>query len=173
MLINLEDIKIKSGYTTTIIGERQIGLTEYLIKLANELAGIDYDYKILFVSHSYDCARETYKRFLNEYKYSENIDYCGINGFLNKCIGKKYDLIIYDCPNVLEDIYYMNTDIFKNELTKNAKVIIGITWENIAFDKNVNKAIRKRFIEKSRYAYYITLDYRGKKMIYDVRDGRK
>ena len=44
------------------------------------------------------------------------------------------------------------------------------TWENIAFDKQVNKTIKKMFTNESDYAYYLTASYLGKTMFYEIEN---
>lgn len=163
----VENIKVENGKVTTLVAERQVGMTTYLCNLIKQFGYKNADYRILIVSHHMYSAKQTFKTFQEINEYNKNVDYCSINNIQQKIIGKNYDLIIFDCPNIH---YIENNNIifdFKT-IMPNCKIVIGITWENIPFNEKNNKIIRKNFIINSDYAYYFTLTYGGKLIKYDI-----
>ena len=161
----VENIEVENGKVTTLIAERQVGMTTYLCNLIKRLGYNNADYRILIVSHSVNSAKQTFKTFQEINEYNKSVDYCSINNIKQKIICKSYDLVIFDCPNLSEDnefIFHFKT------IMPRVKIVIGITWENIAFDKINNKLIRDKFIINSDYAYYFTLTYVGKLVKYDI-----
>ena len=162
----VENIEVENGKITTLVAERQVGMTTYLCNLIRKFGYNNADYKILIVSHHINSAKQTFKTFQEINEYNKNVDYCSIINIQQKIIGKNYDLVIFDCPNI-HDI--KNNNIFDLiTIMPNCKIVIGITWENIPFNEKNNKIIRKNFIIKSDYAYYFTLTYGGKLLIHSI-----
>lgn len=162
----MEHIKIENGKITTLISERQQGMTELLCTVTKN-SDINKNSKVLIVSHNNNNAENTFWRF-----NSINPDtvflpqYCSVKNFKNKLKGENYDIIIFDCP----DINANNDDFFSLLVTaKNAKILIGITQENIAFNDNIRTKIKENFIDKSDYAYYLSLTRKYDFIGYDVK----
>ena len=163
----VENIKVENGKVTTLVAERQVGMTTYLCNLIKQFGYKNADYRILIVSHHMNSAEQTFKTFQEINEYNKNVDYCSINNIQRKIIGKNYDLVIFDCPNI-HDTENNNIIFDFKTIMPNCKIVIGITWENIPFNEKDNKIIRKNFIIKSDYAYYFTLTYGGKLLIHDI-----
>jgi hypothetical protein len=162
----VDEIKIENGKITTLISERQTGMTTYLCNLIKKLGYNNANYRILIVSHSSVCAEKTFKCFEEINEFNKCVEYCSINNLFTKLSEKRYDLIVFDCPNIHND----NHAIFHIlPIMKKTKIVIGLTWENIAFDKDANKKV-KDFVIKSDFAYYFTLTYDGKMIKYDICD---
>ena len=161
----IDTVKIEKGKITTLIGERQIGITTYLCNLAKELSSTNDSFKTLIVSWCEDAVKMTVEKYREINGFNKNIEQCTIKKLNNKIVGKRYDLIICDCLNCEEN----NDYIFQlKKIMPDTKIIIGVTSENIAFDSNINNNIRNNFIIKSDYAYYFTLTYNHMLIKYDI-----
>ena len=82
-------------------------------------------------------------------------------------VSKTYGMIIFDTPDIFDIENYSNMMLLRSQLK--SKIIVGITWENIAFDKRVNKIIKSHFTNRSDYAYYISPTWAGP-MIYEIEN---
>ena len=82
-------------------------------------------------------------------------------------VGETYGMIIFDAPNIFDIENLNNMMILRTQLK--SKIIVGVTWENIAFDKRVNKIIKSHFTNRSDYAYYISPTWAGP-MIYEIEN---
>ena len=82
-------------------------------------------------------------------------------------VGETYGMIIFETPDIFKTENLNNMMLLRSQLK--SKIIVGITWENIAFDKRVNKIIKSHFTNRSDYAYYISPTWAGP-MIYEIEN---
>lgn len=164
-MVGLNEIKIKEGKITTLIGERCCGMTTLLCTFIKK--ALDNNGKVLVISDKARSAKELFDKLNDDNCISKNIIFKNIFN-LHKEVGFKYDLIVYDTPDIFE-LYNPEVMDFLS-LFKDSKIIIGITWENIAFNREVNKCIKKQFILKSNYSYYLTSRYNSENnSIYEIK----
>ena len=85
---------------------------------------------------------------------------------VHKLINKNYDIIIYDTPDIFGKNIKENINLLHG--LKNAKIIVGITWEDL-FDEKINKTIRNitDLCDESFY-FYIT-PYEKKTIINEIK----
>ena len=166
-MIYKKEIKIEEGKITTFVGERCCGMSTLLCEHANEYLK-NNDGNVLIVSHSIESAKHTMEKLLSLGCDRARIKYMTISNLIHGLIGENYGMIIYDCPDIRdsENVNYLS--LLRNQLK--SKIIIGITWENIAFDKQIHKAIKKYFTNESDYAYYVAHTCLGKTMFYEIEN---
>ena len=107
----VENIEVENGKVTTLVAERQIGMTTYLCNLIKRFGYNNADYKILIVSHSINSAKQTFKTFQEINEYNKNVDYCNINNskfppYLEN-FTKSSSLFL--CPRLLFALYFFIT----------------------------------------------------------------
>lgn len=166
-ILTRDYIKIEEGKITTFVGERCCGMSTLLCEYANEYLK-NNDGNVLIVSHSIESAKHTMEKLLSLGCDRARIKYMTISNLIHGLIGKNYGMIIYDCPDIRdsENVNYLS--LLRNQLK--SKIIIGITWENIAFDKQVNKFIKKIFTNESDYAYYLSTTCIGCTLFYEIEN---
>lgn len=166
-MIYKKQIKIEEGKITTFVGERCCGMSTLLYEYANEYLK-NNDGNVLIVSHSMESAKHTMEKLLLLGCDRTRIKCMPVSLLSNGLIAQDYGMIIYDCPDIrdCENVNYLS---FLRTQSK-SKIIIGITWENIAFDKQIHKAIKKIFTNESDYAYYLTHTCLGNTMFYEIEN---
>ena len=166
-MLTRDYIKIEEGKITTFVGERCCGMSTLLCEYANEYLK-NNDGNVLIVSHSIESAKHTMEKLVSLGCDKIRIKYMVISNLIHGLIGENYGMIIYDCPDIRdsENVNYLS--LLRNQLK--SKIIIGITWENIAFDKQVNKFIKKIFTNESNYAYYLSTTCIGCTLFYEIEN---
>lgn len=166
-MIDKKDIKIEEGKITTFVGERCCGMSTLLCEYANEYLK-NNNGNVLIVSHSMESAKHTMKKLISLGCDRTRIKCKLVTLLSNGLIAKDYGMIIYDCPDIRdnENVNYLSL----LRIQSKSKIIIGITWENIAFDKQVNKNIKKMFTNESDYAYYLSTTCIGRTLFYEIEN---
>jgi ABC-type branched-subunit amino acid transport system ATPase component len=166
-MILKNQVKIEEGKITTLVGERCCGMTSLLCEYVDKFLK-NNDGEVLIISYSIESVKHTMEKLVSLGCDGTRIDISSASNLMNNLIGTKYGMIIYDCPDIRdsENVNYLS--LLRHQT--NSKIIIGITWENIAFDKQVNKTIKKMFTNESDYAYYLTASYLGKTMFYEIEN---
>ena len=166
-MIYKKEAKIEEGKITTFVGERCCGMSTLLCEYANEYLK-NNDGNVLIVSHSIESAKHTMEKLLSLGCDRARIKYMTISNLIHGLIGENYGMIIYDCPDIRDSENINHLLLLRNQLK--SKIIIGITWENIAFDKQVNKIIKKIFTNESDYAYYLSTTCIGRTLFYKIEN---
>jgi hypothetical protein len=166
-MLTRDYIKIEEGKITTLVSERCNGMSTLLCEHANEYLK-NNDGNVLIVSYSMESAKHTMEKLTSLGCDRTRIKCKSVTLLSNGLIAQDYGMIIYDCPDIRdsENVNYLS--LLRTQ-TK-SKIIIGITWENIAFDKQIHKAIKKIFTNESDYAYYVTYTCLGKTMFYEIKN---
>ena len=166
-MIYKKEVKIEEGKITTFVGERCCGMSTLLCEYANEYLK-NNDGNVLIVSYSMESAKHTMEKLISLGCDRTRIKCKSVTLLSNGLIAQDYGMIIYDCPNIRDS---ENVDYLSLLRTQSkSKIIIGITWENIAFDKQIHKAIKKIFTNESDYAYYLTHTCLGNTMFYEIEN---
>lgn len=147
----MEEIKIEIGKITTLVSERQSGMSTLLCKYATDFLE-NNDGNILILSWTRDCAKATRNILLTMYNNKERVVYGSVKRIPDILCGTNYGMIIYDCPNIRDE---KNIDYIEYLKQYASKIIIGITSENALFTLETNKNF-KEMINLSDYAYYLT-----------------
>lgn len=166
-MILKNQIKIEEGKITTLVGERCCGMTSLLCEYVDEFLK-NNDGNVLVISYSIESVKHTMEKLVSLGCDRTRIDISSTSNLINNLNDAKYGMIIYDCPNI-RDSENINYLILLHRQMK-SKIIIGITWENIAFDKQVNKTIKKMFINESDYAYYLSPTCIGRTLFYEIEN---
>ena len=166
-MIYKNDIKIEEGKITTFVGERCCGMSTLLCEYANEYLK-NNDGNVLIVSHSIESAKHTMEKLLSLGCDRARIKYGLVTFLSDDLIAQDYGMIIYDCPDIRdsENVKYLSL----LRIQSKSKIIIGVTWENIAFDKQIHKAIKKLFTNESDYAYYLSTTCIGRTLFYEIEN---
>ena len=167
MILEKQDIKIEKGKITTFVSERCSGMSTLLCEYATDFLK-NNDGNVLIISHSTQSAKHTYEKLLNVFDDKTRVKYSSIDNASSKLHGQHYGMIIYDCPDIMNENKLWHLAYLMS--LGSPKIIIGITWENIAFTKDVNKLIRKNFTNNSNYAYFMTVTYTGKQLFYEIEN---
>lgn len=165
-MIYKKDIKIEEGKITTFVGERCCGMSSLLCEYANEYLK-NNDGKILILSNNMVEAMNLRNSLLFLDNNKSRIECKTTTDLLMSLVSKTYGMIIFDTPNIFDIENLNNIMILRSQLK--SKIIVGITWDNIAFDKRVNKIIKSHFTNRSDYAYYISPTWAGP-MIYEIEN---
>lgn len=168
-MIYKEQIKIEEGKITTLVSERCNGMSTLLCEYADEYLK-NNDGNVLIISHSTEGAKHTMEKLVSLGCDKARIKYMAISNLIHGLIGENYGIIIYDCPDIHDSENINHLSLLRNQL--NSKIIIGITWENIAFDKQVNKTIKKIFTNESDYAYYLSTTCIGRTLFYEIENNK-
>lgn len=166
-MVYKKEIKIEEGKITTFVGERCCGMSTLLCEYANEYLK-NNDGNVLIVSHSIESANHTMEKLVSLGCDKIRIKCMTISNLIHGLIGENYGMIIYDCPDIRDSENANYLPLLHNQLK--SKIIIGITWENIAFDKQVNKFIKKIFTNESDYAYYLSTTCIGRTLFYEIEN---
>lgn len=166
-MIYKNEIKIEEGKITTLVSERCNGMSTLLCEYANEFLK-NNDGKVLIISHSIESAKHTIEKLVSLECDKIRLKYMAASNLIHGLIAENYGMIIYDCPDI-RDSENINHLLLLRSQSK-SKIIIGITWENIAFDKQVNKTIKKIFTNESDYAYYLSTTCIGRTLFYEIEN---
>lgn len=142
-------------------------MSTLLCEYANEYLK-NNDGNVLIVSHSIESAKHTMEKLVSLGCDKIRIKYMTISNLIHDLIGENYGMIIYDCPDIRDSKNANYLSLLRNQLK--SKIIIGITWENIAFDKQVNNFIKKIFTNESDYAYYLSTTCIGRTLFYEIEN---
>lgn len=166
-MLTRDYIKIEEGKITTLVGERCCGMSSLLCEYANEYLK-NNDGNVLIVSYSMESAKHTMEKLISLGCDRTRIKCKSVTLLSNGLIAQDYGMIIYDCPDIRdsENVNYLS--LLRTQ-TK-SKIIIGVTWENITFDKQVNKTIKKIFTNESDYAYYLSTTCIGRTLFYEIEN---
>lgn len=166
-MIYKKEAKIEEGKITTFVGERCCGMSTLLCEYANEYLK-NNDGNVLIISHSIESAKHTMEKLVSLGCDKIRIKCMAISNLIHGLDGENYGMIIYDCPDIRdsENVNYLS--LLRNQLK--SKIIIGITWENITFDRQVNKTIKKIFTNESDYAYYLSTTCIGRTLFYEIEN---
>ena len=166
-MIYKKQIKIEEGKITTLVSERCCGMSSLLCEYANEYLK-NNNGNVLIVSHSMESAKHTMEKLISLGCDRARIKCKSVTLLSNGLIAQDYGMIIYDCPDIRdsENVNYLS--LLRTQ-TK-SKIIIGVTWENITFDKQVNKTIKKIFTNESDYAYYLSTTCIGHTLFYEIEN---
>ena len=166
-MVTRDCIKIEEGKITTFVGERCCGMSTLLCEYANEYLK-NNDGNVLIVSHSIESAKHTMEKLLSLGCDRTRIKYGLVTFLSDYLITQDYGMIIYDCPDIRdsENVNYLSL----LRIQSKSKIIIGVTWENIAFNKQIHKAIKKLFTNESDYAYYLSATCIGRTLFYEIEN---
>ena len=165
-MLTRDYIKIEEGKITTLVGERCCGMSSLLCEYANEYLK-NNDGKILILSNYMVGAMALRNSLLFRGNNKSRIECKTTTDLMMNLVSKTYGMIIFDTPDIFDKENYSNMMLLRSQLK--SKIIVGITWENIAFDKRVNKIIKSHFTNRSDYAYYISPTWAGP-MIYEIEN---
>lgn len=165
-MLTRDYIKIEEGKITTLVGERCCGMSSLLCEYANEYLK-NNDGKILILSNNMVGAMALRNSLLFQGNNKSRIECKTTTDLMMNLVSKTYGMIIFDTPDIFDKENYSNMMLLRSQLK--SKIIVGITWENIAFDKRVNKIIKSHFTNRSDYAYYISPTWAGP-MIYEIEN---
>ena len=165
-MLTRDYIKIEEGKITTLVGERCCGMSSLICEYANEYLK-NNDGKILIISNHIIEAMSLRNSLLFLDNNKSRIECKTTTDLLMGLVSKTYGMIIFDSPNIFNIENLSNMILLRSQLK--SKIIVGITWENIAFDKRVNKIIKSHFTNRSDYAYYISPTWAGP-MIYEIEN---
>lgn len=165
-MLTRDYIKIEEGKITTLVGERCCGMSSLLCGYANEYLK-NNDGKILILSNNMMGAMSLRSSLLFLGNDKSRIECKTTTDLLTGLVNKRYGMIIFDAPNIFDIENLSNMMLLRSQLK--SKIIVGVTWENIAFDKRVNKIIKSHFTNRSDYAYYISPTWAGP-MIYEIEN---
>ena len=165
-MLTRDYIKIEEGKITTLVGERCCGMSSLLCEYANEYLK-NNDGKILILSNNMVGAMALRNSLLFRGNNKSRIECKTTTDLMMNLVSKTYGMIIFDTPDIFDIENYRNIMLLRSQLK--SKIIVGITWENIAFDKRVNKIIKSHFTNRSDYAYYISPTWAGP-MIYEIEN---
>ena len=165
-MLTRDYIKIEEGKITTLVGERCCGMSSLLCEYANEYLK-NNDGKILILSNNMVGAMALRNSLLFRGNNKSRIECKTTTDLMMNLVSKTYGMIIFDTPDIFDIENYSNMMLLRSQLK--SKIIVGITWENIAFDKRVNKTIKSHFTNRSDYAYYISPTWAGP-MIYEIEN---
>lgn len=165
-MLTRDYIKIEEGKITTLVGERCCGMSSLLCEYANEYLK-NNDGKILILSNNMVGAMSLRNSLLFRGNNKSRIECKTTTDLMMNLVSKTYGMIIFDTPDIFDIENYSNMMLLRSQLK--SKIIVGITWENIAFDKRVNKIIKSHFTNRSDYAYYISPTWAGP-MIYEIEN---
>ena len=165
-MLTRDYIKIEEGKITTLVGERCCGMSSLLCEYANEYLK-NNDGKILILSNNMVGAMALRNSLLFRGNNKSRIECKTTTDLMMNLVSKTYGMIIFDTPDIFDIENYSNMMLLRSQLK--SKIIVGITWENIAFDKRVNKIIKSYFTNRSDYAYYISPTWAGP-MIYEIEN---
>ena len=165
-MLTRDYIKIEEGKITTLVGERCCGMSSLLCEYANEYLK-NNDGKILILSNNMVGAMSLRNSLLFRGNNKSRIECKTTTDLMMNLVSKTYGMIIFDTPDIFDIENYSNMMLLRSQLK--SKIIVGITWENIAFDKRVNKIIQSYFTNRSDYAYYISPTWAGP-MIYEIEN---
>lgn len=165
-MLTRDYIKIEEGKITTLVGERCCGMSSLLCEYANEYLK-NNDGKILILSNNMVGAMALRNSLLFRGNNKSRIECKTTTDLMMNLVSKTYGMIIFDTPDIFDKENYSNMMLLRSQLK--SKIIVGITWENIAFDKRVNKIIKSHFTNRSDYAYYISPTWAGP-MIYEIEN---
>lgn len=166
-MIYKKQIKIEEGKITTLVGERCCGMSSLLCEYADEYLK-NNDGIVLIISHSIESAKHTMEKLVSLGCNKFRIKYMTISNLIHGLIVENYGMIIYDCPDIRDSENINHLLLLHTQ--SNSKIIIGVTWENIAFDKKVNETIKKIFINESDYAYYLSTTCIGRTLFYEIEN---
>lgn len=143
---------------TSIVSERRNGITTILNEyIKNNIL----DKKILVISWYRECAKKTCANLIG----NKNIEYDSDKQLISKLINKKYDIIIYDTPDIFGKNIKENLALLHG--LKNTKIIVGITWGNL-FDRKNNKMIKEIIDLCDESFYFYKTPYEKQPMIYKI-----
>lgn len=143
---------------TSIVSERRNGITTMLNEyIKNNIL----DKKILVISWHRECAKKTCANLIG----NKNIEYDSDKQLISKLINKKYDIIIYDTPDIFRKNIKENIALLHG--LKNTKIIVGITWGNL-FDGKNNKMIKEIIYLCDESFYFYRAPYEKQPMIYKI-----
>lgn len=165
-MLTRDYIKIEEGKITTLVGERCCGMSSLLCEYADEYLK-NNNGKILILSNYLSVAMNLRNSLLFLDNNKTRIECKTTDDLLEGLVNKRYGMIIFDSPDIFDIKNLSNMMLLRSHLK--SKIIVGVTWENIAFDKMVNKIIKSHFINKSDYAYYISPTWYGP-MIYKIEN---
>ena len=165
-MLTRDYIKIEEGKITTLVGERCCGMSSLLCDYADEYLK-NNDGKILILSNNMVGAMALRNSLLFRGNNKSRIECKTTTDLMMNLVSKTYGMIIFDTPDIFDIENYRNIMLLRSQLK--SKIIVGITWENIAFDKRVNKIIKSHFTNRSDYAYYISPTWAGP-MIYEIEN---
>ena len=165
-MLTRDYIKIEEGKITTLVGERCCGMSSLLCEYADEYLK-NNDGKILISSNNMVGAMSLRNSLLFLNNNKSRIECKTTTDLMMNLVNKTYGMIIFDTPDIFDIENYSNMMLLRSQLK--SKIIVGITWENIAFDKRVNKIIKSHFTNRSDYAYYISPTWAGP-MIYEIEN---
>lgn len=155
---NIEQMFQSKYGITSIVSERRNGITTMLNEyIKNNIS----DKKILVISWYRECAKKTCANFIG----NKNIEYDSDKQLLLKLINKKYDIIIYDTPDIFGKDIKKNLTLLRG--LKNTKIIVGITWENL-FDGKINKMVKEITNLCDESFYFYKTPYEKLPMIYKI-----
>ena len=165
-MVTRDCIKIEEGKITTLVGERCCGMSSLLCEYANEYLK-NNDCKILILSDYMVGAMSLRNSLLFLDNDKSRIECKTTTDLMMGLVSKTYGMIIFDSPNIFNIENLSNMMLLRSQLK--SKIIVGVTWENIAFDKKVNKIIKSYFTNRSDYAYYISPTWAGP-MVYEIEN---
>lgn len=165
-MLTRDYIKIEEGKITTLVGERCCGMSSLLCEYADEYLK-NNDGKILILSNNMVGAMALRNSLLFRGNNKSRIECKTTTDLMMNLVSKTYGMIIFDTPDIFDIENYSNMMLLRSQLK--SKIIVGITWENIAFDKRINKIIKSHFTNRSDYAYYISPTWAGP-MIYEIEN---
>lgn len=165
-MLTRDYIKIEEGKITTLVGERCCGMSSLLCEYADEYLK-NNDGKILILSNNMVGAMSLRNSLLFLNNNKSRIECKTTTDLLMGLVNKRYGMIIFETPDIFNIENLTNMMLLRSQLK--SKIIVGVTWENIAFDKKVNKIIKSHFTNRSDYAYYISPTWAGP-MIYEIEN---
>lgn len=161
----MENIIIGKGIITTLVAERRTGITTFLHKKTKE--ALLRGEKILIICNNIEAAmtfRSTLLAGVGNVAYINPIYLDAESARAHDL--KEFDFIVYDNINIHSKPNRALMALFKEAETT---VLVGITWENIAFDEEARETIQGIFTNESHNTYYITyLRDRGTQIAYDI-----
>lgn len=150
----MEKIRVEKGELTVLVAERRVGMTTFLCEMA--VSAIASGESVLVISSSYKQALDN-KKAIADKSGSPDMINMAVAEFevLEKMDLSGYDLIIFDTPNLFRyDGRVMG--VLLKQADNGAKIVVGITWENICFDDKYRKVIVEQFTNRTASSYYIT-----------------
>ena len=96
------EIKIENGKITTIVSERQSGMSTLLCKYATDFLK-NNNGNVLILSWTRDCAKATRNILLTMYNDKERVVYRSVKRIPDILCGTNYGMIIYDCPDIRDE----------------------------------------------------------------------
>lgn len=149
-MINKKDIKLEKGKVTLLYGERGCGISTSLCNVMDEY--LESGKRVLLISCNYNCAIHTSKMLKCVY-LDNQLDVINEASLESKLVGNRYDLVVYDTPNLNE----VDVDLLFLKIKKCCSdniVIIGLTWEDILEDSEISLKVDE-FINNSDYCHEV------------------